>query len=249
MSFSKRQLTSKHSFSTSILSEFNLRQTPKTFMANRTPTNSKILGKLLEATDKQTEEKVQATERIFDPQPAQERNNELDWEKTYHPWQRDKQTRRGPVASIATSSSVLPKDSPVAAAASVSNITTTFTSSKVGKYKKRIPQKGIRTPNPFDILMGKGKNIQNFTGNARLRHLVDMYLQKYNRSDRKQKVEIIDMVKNAIYESNARFLQDAGNGCWDEVSDDDARIKVSKLFRARRQSAVVARERRGSNSS
>ena len=76
-----------------------------------------------------------------------------------------------------------------------------------------------------------------------------MYLQKYNRSDRKQKVEIIDMVKNAIYESNARFLQDAGNGYWDEVSDDDARIKVSKLFRARRQSAVVARERRGSNSS
>ena len=94
--------------------------------------------------------------------------------------------------------------------------------------------KTIKTTDRFDVLLGKGRDVQNYTGNVRFRYLVDIHLPRYEKADKFKKAEIIDFIIDAIYESSGRFLKDNGNGSWKLASYDEVRLKVGKLFRARR---------------
>ena len=92
----------------------------------------------------------------------------------------------------------------------------------------------VATTSRFDVLLGKGRDIQNYSGNVRFRCLADIHLPRYEAANRVQKAQIIDFIVDAIYESSGRFLKDNGNGSWELASYDEARAKAGKLFRARR---------------
>ena len=116
---------------------------------------------------------------------------------------------------------------------------------------------GGQSPKRFDVLLGKGKNIQTFTGNARLRQLVDIHLPKYESCDKLlMKAIVVDSIVDAIHESSGQFLkmksvssqQELNSSTihgdiWEEATYEEARTKVAKLFRARRAAAAASTAR------
>jgi hypothetical protein len=92
----------------------------------------------------------------------------------------------------------------------------------------------IDLPTRSDVLLGKGKPIQFSSGNQRLMTVVDGYLDQYHSKCNKQEktalaFEIVRMLK----ESGVRFLS-KDTGIWLEVPDDQARAKISYMFRHQR---------------
>jgi hypothetical protein len=91
-------------------------------------------------------------------------------------------------------------------------------------------------PGNSDVLLGKGRPIQGYTGNRRLHGLIDEQLSIYHgfSNSKKQKTalsaEIVMMVQSKDY--GGRFLSKE-SGVWIEVSDEVARDKVSNTFRTR----------------
>jgi hypothetical protein len=93
--------------------------------------------------------------------------------------------------------------------------------------------KTVMLPTNSDVLLGKGKPIQEAVGNIRLQAIVDNYVDRYQSSKKTEKtalaVEIVQMVKDV----SGRFLSKE-SGIWIEVPDDIAQNKVSHLLRNRR---------------
>ena len=93
-------------------------------------------------------------------------------------------------------------------------------------------------PGPFDVVFGRGKGNQNRPGNARLRVVVNMYMEQYEQADRIGKTTISENVIRIIQDSSGKFLREdtsANDGGWVEVTDlEEVRKKVSHAFRARR---------------
>jgi hypothetical protein len=91
----------------------------------------------------------------------------------------------------------------------------------------------IRDPLPSDILLGRGKPIQERPGNVRFREMIDTHKDKYEQQGARGKASayIVRLVK----EEGGRFLKelDRGGG-WIEVDDAAARTKVSHAFRFRK---------------
>jgi hypothetical protein len=115
----------------------------------------------------------------------------------------------------------------------------------LGDYTKNgTGVKFVEIPHNNDILLGKGKPIQEHMGNMRLKVLVDGLLSRYDACTKMQKkdvaIEVVQFVKNDYL---GRFLSDE-SGVWIEVMDDIAREKVSHLFRNRRRQAKTESERR-----
>jgi hypothetical protein len=88
----------------------------------------------------------------------------------------------------------------------------------------------IDLPARDDVLVGKGKPIQRHPGNANLRLLVELRLDEYSRLARGAKGSCSDDVLRIIKESPGRFLRNDGDGWWVEVSDEDAREKITNTF-------------------
>jgi hypothetical protein len=94
----------------------------------------------------------------------------------------------------------------------------------------------IEIPRNTDVLLGKGKPIQEHLGNMRLHLLVDQQLPRYDSCSKKEKTELATEIIQMAKASSGRFLTQE-SGVWTEVSDDIARQKVSNLFRNRRKMA------------
>lgn len=111
----------------------------------------------------------------------------------------------------------------------------------------------IDRPNSFDVLCGRGKAIQSHPGNIILHRIVDKECERYHSAPRLNRRSIANEIVQAIKNSKQRFEQqipgrfirqekdhgDAGGGghggaYWKEISEDEARDKVSHCFRARR---------------
>lgn len=102
----------------------------------------------------------------------------------------------------------------------------------------------IARPEPFDVLCGRGKPIQNHPGNVILHRIVDEQCVRYHGAPRLRKRGIADELVQAIKNSKrfeqqlpGRFIrhaQDNRGEYWEEISEDAARDKVSHCFRARR---------------
>jgi hypothetical protein len=102
----------------------------------------------------------------------------------------------------------------------------------------------IDAPEPFDVLLGRGKAIQKRPGNKLIRLLIDKNCHRYNQAPRQQKRaianEIVQGIKSKIGKLPGRFLRLSGSaeqGEWKEVSNAVAIDKVSHIFRARRNLA------------
>jgi hypothetical protein len=94
-------------------------------------------------------------------------------------------------------------------------------------------QKCIDFPGPNDVLLGRGRPYQEYTGNQRLAALVEGQREQYQQAaDRFEKTCIsLDVVKT-IQETQGRFLQRTDEG-WEAVTDFLAREKVSHSFRTK----------------
>jgi hypothetical protein len=93
----------------------------------------------------------------------------------------------------------------------------------------------VQLPLLSDVLLGRGRPIQDHAGNMRLKAIVDEYLPTYHTAPSfKAKREITGDIVRMIKEAHGRFLS-KDSGVWIEVSDDVAHDKVSHLFRARKK--------------
>jgi hypothetical protein len=82
-----------------------------------------------------------------------------------------------------------------------------------------------------DILLGKGKPIQQHAGNVRLRHLVENHLDAYLKMSKADKSAMARHVMLAVKEhGNGRFLKKDRDGWWVEIDEELTRDKVIKTF-------------------
>jgi hypothetical protein len=88
----------------------------------------------------------------------------------------------------------------------------------------------IELPLASDVLLGKGKPIQEHTGNLRLHAIVEEYLSQYRSSSRPEKTALATEVVRAVKSASGRFLSKE-SGIWIEVDENVAREKVSNIFR------------------
>ena len=95
----------------------------------------------------------------------------------------------------------------------------------------------IDLPSNNDVLLGKGKPIQEHRGNLKLSLLVDTLVQQYDTKSKSEKTAMAADIVLKVKASKGRFLT-KDSGIWIEVSDDMARDKVSHMFRHQRQKAI-----------
>jgi hypothetical protein len=91
----------------------------------------------------------------------------------------------------------------------------------------------IYDPLQNDILLGRGKPVQDRPGNVRFREMLDKHIDKYDRGEKGAgfTAYIVHLVKVG----GGRFLVELEDGGWVEVDEATAREKVSRAFRNRRK--------------
>jgi hypothetical protein len=101
---------------------------------------------------------------------------------------------------------------------------------------------GVDLPAPRDVLLGRGKTVQEHFGNVYLRSIeVASLSEKYTNSAKSDKNSVGMEVVKATKEAGGKFLkrsndrggeQDSHHGWWREVDDTEALDRVCKTFRA-----------------
>lgn len=99
----------------------------------------------------------------------------------------------------------------------------------------------IHQPERYDVLLGRGRGHVSNPGNKRLQIAVNMHKDRYNSpsTSRAEKTkittDIVHFIKSCGGEQG-RFLKYHGiMGCWFEVEDEVARLKVSQALRYTRR--------------
>jgi hypothetical protein len=115
-----------------------------------------------------------------------------------------------------------------------------LTTKKEREFSRRV----IIVPGPRDVLLGRGRLIQENVGNIRYRNLIETYRAQYDNARKKEKTRLTREIVQKISETGGRFLKhvDGDNrgktpnaGPWIEVPVDVAREKVSHSFRDKRR--------------
>ena len=91
----------------------------------------------------------------------------------------------------------------------------------------------IVIPGRLDVLLGRGKPIQEHYGNQRYHVLLDKYQNAYELAKKFEKMQIADRIVQSVHEYSGHFLRQDG-ARWVIVDDIMARNKVSHAFRTRR---------------
>eukprot|EP00980_Cylindrotheca_fusiformis_P029143 scaffold22737_cov120-Cylindrotheca_fusiformis.AAC.6 len=115
-------------------------------------------------------------------------------------------------------------------------------------YLSKNPQvKGaVDLPSNHDVLWGEGKQIFWHPGNILLHELVEAYDEQYNRLSKDGKTNLADQLVSVVQGYSGRFLNlDSKSGMWVEVSNIEAREKVTHRFRRNR---AVGLKRRSTHS-
>ena len=96
---------------------------------------------------------------------------------------------------------------------------------------------GIDLPCSRDVLLGRGKTIQDHSGNVMLRDLIAEYMPEYRSTAKKEKGNVAWKVVRATKMQGGRFLKREPNGWWVEVPDEIARNKIAMTYRTSRPSS------------
>ena len=105
-------------------------------------------------------------------------------------------------------------------------------------------------PTIYDIIVGRGKNIDAHPGNVQFRNLLrEKYMEEYEKAPKFRKTELAERIIRDLTDSNIRFLQKnvssdknaGGNGIvngdqWIEVDFSTIREKIGRTFRRLRES-------------
>jgi hypothetical protein len=97
------------------------------------------------------------------------------------------------------------------------------------------PYDVIYDPLPNDILLGRGKPIQDRPANVRFREMLDKNSEKYAKGGNGGKAMVSTYMVHIVKEEGGRFLKELEDGGWVEVDEATAKAKVSQTFRTRRQ--------------
>ena len=109
------------------------------------------------------------------------------------------------------------------------------------------------SPGSVDILLGRGKSIQNHPGNIRYRTIIETNLDRFeSATQRGAKAELVKDVLQQIYSSGANFWRLEGslqsrNKRWTPVDEKTACDKVSHSFRNAKMTTVNRRSSSGSS--
>eukprot|EP00980_Cylindrotheca_fusiformis_P006080 scaffold1308_cov93-Cylindrotheca_fusiformis.AAC.5 len=94
-------------------------------------------------------------------------------------------------------------------------------------------------PSNYDVLWGRGKLILRHPGNHLLHELVDAYFDQYNQLSKTGRTNLADQIVAVVHGFSGRFMKmDNESGMWVEVSEQDAREKVTHRFRHSRERSV-----------
>lgn len=99
----------------------------------------------------------------------------------------------------------------------------------------------IEHPQPFDVLLGRGRGHVNNPGNQRLRFAVEMHADRYNdpSTPRAEKtaitLTIVHFIKHCGTQRGRFLRRDEIQDCWFEISDEAARLKVGNALRHTRR--------------
>jgi hypothetical protein len=88
----------------------------------------------------------------------------------------------------------------------------------------------VVVPSKHDILLGRGKRVQESPGNFSFRHILDTYRDEYERVSKFEKTVVAESILRLIKDSGGRFLKQGDCG-WTQVEDEMARKKISHAFR------------------
>lgn len=92
------------------------------------------------------------------------------------------------------------------------------------------PQRVSPDHSDKDVLLGRGRDIQNHIGNVRFRDFLILHQDEYDDAPRNQRREIACNLYNALKADGIRFLQKADNGGgWEEVSAVEGEKKIGQL--------------------
>jgi hypothetical protein len=97
----------------------------------------------------------------------------------------------------------------------------------------------IIVPSPFDVLVGRGRFIQEHAGNLRYRHIIESHMDRYEQATKRaEKTDLTAEVVTVVNGRGGRFLKQDGGG-WIEIDADCARDKVSHSFRNLRKTMGI----------
>lgn len=84
----------------------------------------------------------------------------------------------------------------------------------------------ILHPLENDVLLGRGRPYQEFSGNKKLASIIQNRKEEYQASGKLQKTELTNVILQEIKSSGGRFLKKSDDGrFWVLVNDDVAREK------------------------
>ena len=100
-------------------------------------------------------------------------------------------------------------------------------------YKKK--QNARLLPRANDVLLGRGRPFQLYSGNLALTAVIDRYRKRYALAKKMDKKIITSEIVKKIRESGGRFLKKVNTDNpihdWEEVDFETSRLKVSHSFR------------------
>eukprot|EP00980_Cylindrotheca_fusiformis_P012834 scaffold3169_cov107-Cylindrotheca_fusiformis.AAC.4 len=93
----------------------------------------------------------------------------------------------------------------------------------------------VDLPSKHDVLLGRGKPFYSHIGNRTLQELVENYYARYNKLEQYAKTRLAEDIVAVVHGYFGRFLKhDTESGMWVEVSNVEARDKVTHSFRRKR---------------
>ena len=99
----------------------------------------------------------------------------------------------------------------------------------------------IDLPSKKDILLGRGSKFYLHPGNRLLHEIVGKYYEEYNTLNRQGKTRLAKEIVTLVHNYSGHFIKlDDKSGMWMEVSDLEAREKVSHSFRRKKECEVKA---------
>ncbi|CAJ1939201.1 unnamed protein product [Cylindrotheca closterium] len=90
-------------------------------------------------------------------------------------------------------------------------------------------------PRQHDVLLGRGRTIQNHLGNIQFREYLKKFRDDYNDAPRNKRRKIANELVHALKAKGVRFLQQNESGEWMESNFSEAEKKIGQVFRNTRR--------------
>lgn len=87
------------------------------------------------------------------------------------------------------------------------------------------------TPTEIDVLLGRGRPVQNNPGNIRFRQFVEKRQNEYDYASRGRRGEIMAEMRKTLASRGVRFLKKVQKDVWVESNSKEVDTKIAQLFR------------------